>query len=135
VHHLEKWQNEAIDAIKTYDWKPKSKKSIEAFSKLVDNMVLSENSSVFRRDIFDRLKFPAIDDRLQSISATDTGTFEWVFASPSQDSQHQENGNFTEWLSSTKRPHLFWVAGEHYGVRTLVLLMIVQAKPDLGRVP
>ncbi|KAF2117082.1 hypothetical protein BDV96DRAFT_490389 [Lophiotrema nucula] len=105
IHHTEKWQNEAMDAIHVNDWKPKSKKNVEEFSKHTQSLVLVESEARFAKDIFGKLYFPVLDDRVQNIPAPLDGTFEWLFEGS------EESGTFMNWLASKDGQNLFWVTG------------------------
>jgi hypothetical protein len=111
IHHIEKWQNEALDAAHTNDWNPKKKKNVEEFAKIVDKLILAENEAVFCKDMFARLHFSALDDRLQSIPAAHEGTFEWLLETTDDGAKKQSQ--FMEWLGSTSGQNLFWITGEY----------------------
>jgi hypothetical protein len=115
LHHIEKWQNEAMDAIHSNKWKPKNKKHAEEFTKIVDKLILAGNEAVFFRDVFTRLHFPVMDDRFQSIAVAHEGTLEWafdewVFDVPGGDQQEQE-GNLMKWFGDKSGKNLFWITG------------------------
>lgn len=111
LRHCEKWQNEALDAIHTNDWKPdwksKGKKDLEEFTKLVDKLVAAENEAHFCAEIFGKLRFEELDDRLCSASDPLEGTFEWVFGE-----QQEEEGGLLEWFGNTRGDNLFWITGK-----------------------
>jgi hypothetical protein len=116
IHHVEKWQNDAMDAIHTKDWKPKSKKDMEEFSKQVDKLIQAENEAIFCGDVFEMLHFPVLDDRLQSITPAQQGTFEWIYENgPSADlwAANPQQSSLTDWLGSTNGHNLFWLTGKH----------------------
>lgn len=112
IHHIEKWQNEAMDAIHTNDWKPKNKKNVEEFSKQVDKLIQAENEAVFCKDVFAKLYFTVLDDRVQSIPTAHEGTFEWIFNSSSGESEKSQESNLMEWLGNTSGQNLFWITGK-----------------------
>ncbi|KAF2016210.1 hypothetical protein BU24DRAFT_422561 [Aaosphaeria arxii CBS 175.79] len=107
IHHVEKWQNDAMDAIHTNDWKSKNKKNVEEFSKLVDKLSQAEREAVFCADVFDAIQFPAMNDRLQSIEPAYPGTLEWSI----KDYGDGED-RFLSWLGEKSGQNLFWVTGQ-----------------------
>jgi hypothetical protein len=110
--HQQSWQHEAVEAIRTNDWKAKNKKHLEDFSKLVDNLVLADTEARFRDLIFANLHFPEQDDRLYSISKPSEDSFQWIW-----NSQQQGKGSFPVWLGDTSGQNVFWLTGtrcSHY---------------------
>ena len=107
---MEKWQNDAMDAIHANDLKPKNKKNVEEFSKQVDLLIQAEKDAVFCNDVFEMPKFPGMDDRLQSIPAAMDGTFGW-FLEEAGSSNGVSGTNFMEWLGNTSGENLFWITG------------------------
>ena len=119
THHLEKWQNKAMEAVHDNDWKPKNKKDVDEFSKQqVDSLITSENEAHFCQEMFAKLYSPVLNDRLHSISSPHEGTFEWVF-----DSQLKSGNNFLEWLGSPSGRNLFWITGKALFQYTLTHLI------------
>ena len=114
--HWEKWQNEALDAVHANEWKPKSKKSVEEFSKQVDQLVTAANEAHFCDQIFERLVFEELDDRLHSIPAPHEGTLEWVF-----EDQQTDEGGVLEWLGNQRGENLFWVTGRPGAGKTTLM--------------
>lgn len=105
--HWLKWQNEALDAVHANEWKPKNKKHVEEFSKQVDQLITAANEAHFSDQIFERLLFEELDDRLNSVSAPHEGTLEWVF-----DDQQTDEGGVLEWLGNQRGDNLFWITGD-----------------------
>ncbi|KAF2134245.1 hypothetical protein P153DRAFT_363224 [Dothidotthia symphoricarpi CBS 119687] len=116
LHHCEKWQNEALDAVQTNEWKPKNKKNLEVFSKLVDKLIVAENEAHFCAQIFERLGFKELDDRLCSIPTPLEGTFEWVFGE-----RQEEMGGLLEWFGNTRGENLFWITGKPGSGKTVLM--------------
>lgn len=114
--HWEEWQNEAIDAIRINDWKPKNKKHVEEFSKKVDSLILANNEVRFCNEIFANLHFAEQDDRLYSISTPLERSCRWIF-----DPKRQREGSFLEWLGSTNGQNLYWITGEYLSVPRILL--------------
>jgi hypothetical protein len=114
--HWEKWQNEALDAVHANEWKPKSKKAVEEFSKQVDSLITAANEAHFCDRIFARLRFEGLDDRLHSIAKPHHGTLEWVFHD-----QHTDEGGVLEWLGNQRGEHLFWVTGRPGAGKTTLM--------------
>ncbi|KAF3044647.1 hypothetical protein E8E12_007194 [Didymella heteroderae] len=114
--HWEKWQNEALDAVHVNEWKPKSKKNVEDFSKQVDSLIMAANEAHFCDQIFTRLRFEELDDRLHSIAKPHDGTLEWVF-----DDQHTDEGGVLEWLGNQRGEHLFWITGRPGAGKTTLM--------------
>lgn len=137
IHHVERWQNEAMDAVHTKDWKPKSKKDMEEFSKQVDKLIQAENEALFCQDVFEMLHFSALDDRLQSIAPAQEGTLEWIYENgPSAElwGDNPQQSSLTDWLGSTSGHNLFWITGKPgSGKSTLMKTLLRNPKlfPDL----
>ncbi|KAH7138816.1 hypothetical protein B0J11DRAFT_25033 [Dendryphion nanum] len=109
IHHVEKWQNDAMDAVHANDLKAKNKKNVEEFAKQVDLLIQAEKDAVFCDDIFQSLRFTAMDDRFQSIPSALDGTFNWFLEEPKLNAS---GTNFMEWLSNTNGKNLFWITGK-----------------------
>ena len=107
MQYWEKWQNEALDAVHTNEWKPKNKKHVEEFAKQVDKLIQSANEAHFCDEMFSRLCFEELDHRLNSIPAPHPGSFEWMF-----DDAQRDQGGLLEWLGNTRGDNLFWVTGK-----------------------
>jgi hypothetical protein len=105
--HLEKWQNEALDAINTNDWKPNRKKNVEDFVTIVDKLITAENEAHFCEETFKLLWFDESDERLHSIATPMAGSMNWVFS----DERMQDEGALLDWLGNTRGEHLFWLTG------------------------
>ncbi|KAF2876481.1 hypothetical protein BDV95DRAFT_590592 [Massariosphaeria phaeospora] len=110
--HVERWQNDAMDAVHTNDWKPKTKKDVEGFSKHVDLLVQVENQAHFYSQMFAKLYFPHMDDRLHTLSAAHEGTFDWIFDSNNDESKTIHCINLLDWLSDSSGQNLFWITGK-----------------------
>ncbi|KAF1929687.1 uncharacterized protein M421DRAFT_60150 [Didymella exigua CBS 183.55] len=119
--HWEKWQNEALDAVHINEWKPKSKKNVEEFSKQVDSLIQAANEAHFCDEIFGRLNFEELDHRLNSIAGPHEGTLEWVF-----DDQHTDEGGVLEWLGNQRGEHLFWITGRPGAGKTTLMRHLFQ---------
>ncbi|KAF2440909.1 hypothetical protein P171DRAFT_434643 [Karstenula rhodostoma CBS 690.94] len=105
--HQQAWQHEAVEAIRTNDWKARNKKHTEEFCKLVDNLVLADTEARFRDLIFANLHFPEQDDRLHSISKPNDESFQWIW-----NSQQQGKGSFPVWLGDSNGQNVFWLTGK-----------------------
>jgi hypothetical protein len=105
--HWEKWQNAALDAIHTNEWRPNKKKSIDDFAKIVDELVVAENEAYFCDQVFKLLHFDAINERLHAIVSPMDGSMQWLF----NDARMQDENNFLDFLSNTRGEHLFWLTG------------------------
>ncbi|KAF9692282.1 hypothetical protein EKO04_009464 [Ascochyta lentis] len=114
--HWEKWQNGALDAVHINEWKPKNKKHVEEFSKQVDQLVSAANEAHFCDQIFERLAFDELNDRLHSIPAPHEGTLEWAF-----DDQQTDEGGVLEWLGNQRDDNLFWVTGRPGAGKTTLM--------------
>jgi len=114
--HWERWQNEALDAVHTNEWKPKNKKHVEEFSKQVDLLISAANEAHFREQIFERMRFEELDHRLHSVSKPHDGTLEWVF-----DDQHTDEGGVLEWLGNQRGENLFWITGRPGAGKTTLM--------------
>jgi hypothetical protein len=114
--HWEKWQNEALDAVHANEWKPKSKKNVEEFAKQVDLLIEKANEAHFCDQVFERLKFEELDDRLHSVSAPHEGTLEWAF-----DDQQTDEGGVLEWLGNQRGENLFWITGRPGAGKTTLM--------------
>ncbi|KAF2832021.1 hypothetical protein CC86DRAFT_340195 [Ophiobolus disseminans] len=108
LKHWEKWQNEALDSIHANDWRPKNKKNIEEFAKIVDKLVVAENEAVFYDETFKLLWFEKADERMHSIEPPMEGSMKWVF----DDERMGDDGGLLEWLGNTGGQNLFWVTGK-----------------------
>ena len=106
MHHWEKWQNTALDAIHANDWKSNKKKNVEEFSKQVDNLLLAEHEAHFCATIFKLLWFDELDERVNSIATPPDSCFEYVFGSSGL-----QVGGLLEWFASSRGEGLFWVTG------------------------
>jgi hypothetical protein len=107
MQYWEKWQNEALDAVHTNEWKPKSKKHVDEFTKQVDKLIQSANEAHFCDEMFSRLCFEELDHRINSIPAPHPGSFEWMF-----DDAQRDQGGLLEWLGNTRGDNFFWVTGK-----------------------
>jgi hypothetical protein len=107
MQYWEKWQNEALDAVHTNEWKPKSKKHVEEFAKQVDKLIQTANEAHFCDEMFSRLCFEELDHRLNSIPAPHPGSFEWMF-----DDAQRDRGGLLDWLGNTQGDNFFWVTGK-----------------------
>jgi hypothetical protein len=105
--HLEKWQNEALDAMNTNDWKSNRKKNVEDFATVVDKLIIAENEAHFCEETFKLLWFDESDERLHSIATPMSGSMNWVFS----DERMQDEGALLDWLGNTRGEHLFWLTG------------------------
>ncbi|KAJ4343959.1 hypothetical protein N0V95_006509, partial [Ascochyta clinopodiicola] len=114
--HWEKWQNEALDAVHINEWKSKSKKHVEEFSKQVDQLISAANEAHFYDQIFERLAFDELDDRLHSVPAPHEGTLEWAF-----DDRQTDEGGVLEWLGNQRGENLFWVTGRPGAGKTTLM--------------
>ncbi|KAF2732565.1 hypothetical protein EJ04DRAFT_469981 [Polyplosphaeria fusca] len=113
LHHVEKWQNSAMDAVHTNKWKPNKKKDVEEFHKHTDALVLAETEARFAQETFAKLYFPVLDDRIQSIPAAFEGTFEWLFeSSATAGATGADEANFMQWLANKGGHNLFWITGK-----------------------
>lgn len=114
--HWEKWQNGALDAVHANEWKPKNKKHVEEFSKQVDELISAAIEAHFCDQIFERLIFEGMNDRLHSTTTPFEGTLEWVF------DDHQTNeGGVLEWLGNTRGDNLFWITGRPGAGKTTLM--------------
>jgi hypothetical protein len=109
MHHWEKWQNETLDLIHENNWKSGKKKNVEEFSKQVDKLVEAEKEAYFCETIFKLLWFEEMDERVNSISETVDGGFEWVFGDGAR-----QVGGLLEWFSSTRGEGIFWLTGKYF---------------------
>jgi len=107
LRHWEKWQNTALDAIHTNDWRPSKKKNIEDFAKIVDALIVAENEAYFGEQVFKLLHFDEIDERLHAVASPAEGSMLWLF----NDERMQDEGGFLDFLSNTRGEHLFWLTG------------------------
>jgi hypothetical protein len=107
LHHWEKWQNAALDAIHSHDWKSSKKKNVEEFSKIVDELVVAENEVFFSESIFKLLWFEELDERVNGIPAPATGSLGFVFG---ESGAHV--GGLLEWFASSRGEGVYWVTGE-----------------------
>ena len=114
--HWEKWQNEALDAVHANEWKSKNKKHVEEFSKQVDQLIVAASEAHFCDEIFERLVFEGLDDRLHSISAPHEGTLGWVF-----NDQQIDEGGVLEWLGNQRGENLFWITGKPGAGKTTLI--------------
>ena len=114
--HWEKWQNEALDAVHANEWKPKSKKNVEEFAKQVDLLIEKATEAHFCDQIFERLRFEELDDRLLFIPAPHEGTLEWAF-----DDQQTDEGGVLEWLGNQRGENLFWITGRPGAGKTTLM--------------
>lgn len=110
-----------MDAVHTNDLKPKNKKNVEEFSKQVDLLIQAEKDAVFCNDIFEKLKFPAMDDRFQSIAPATEGTFGWFLEEAK--SNNVSGTNFMEWLGNTNGENLFWITGLYSSFHYILVQM------------
>jgi hypothetical protein len=117
MQYWEKWQNEALDAVHTNEWKPKSKKHVDEFTKQVDKLIQSANEAHFCDEMFSRLCFEELDHRINSIPAPHPGSFEWMF-----DDAQRDQGGLLEWLGNTRGDNFFWVTGKPGSGKTAVPL-------------
>jgi hypothetical protein len=104
--HWEKWQNETLDKVHENGWKSGKKKNVEEFSLQVDKLIVAEKEAYFRENIFQRLRFEEMDERVNSVSPPVGGGFEWVFCDASR-----QVGGLLEWFSSSRGEGVFWVTG------------------------
>ncbi|KAF2630699.1 hypothetical protein BU25DRAFT_488856 [Macroventuria anomochaeta] len=114
--HWEKWQNESLDAVHANEWKPKSKKNVEEFSKQVDQLIAAANEAHFCDQVFEILAFEELDDRLHSIATPHEGTLEWAF-----DEQQTAEGGVLEWLGNQRGESLFWITGRPGAGKTTLM--------------
>ncbi|KAF1997134.1 hypothetical protein P154DRAFT_622732 [Amniculicola lignicola CBS 123094] len=126
VHPRERWQNQAMDMIHENSWKPKNKKNVEEFSKLVETLIQSENEARFRSDLFAKLQFPAMNDRLQSVPEPFEGSYEWLLKSPSNGCQKQKENNFLDWLASTEGQNLYWITGKPGSGKSILMKYLLR---------
>ena len=97
MHHWEKWQNTALDAIHANDWKHNKKKNVEEFSKQVDQLVQAEKEAYFYETVFKLLWFEELDDRVNSITKPIPGGLEFVFGEGGV-----QVGGILEWFASSR---------------------------------
>ncbi|KAJ4317890.1 hypothetical protein N0V94_004720 [Neodidymelliopsis sp. IMI 364377] len=117
--HWEKWQNEALDAVHENEWRPKSKKNVEEFSKQVDKLIEAASEAHFCDEMFARLVFDELNDRLHSVATPHEGTLEWTF-----DDQQTDEGGVLEWLSNTRGENLFWITGRPGAGKTTLMKLL-----------
>ena len=101
-----------MDAIHTNDWKPKNKKHIDEFSQKVDVLINVENEMHFCQEMFTKLNFTVLDDRINSIPPPHDGTFEWMFEAPPSYEGDRQTTVFLDWLADKSGENLFWITGE-----------------------
>ncbi|KAH7391922.1 hypothetical protein BKA66DRAFT_547861 [Pyrenochaeta sp. MPI-SDFR-AT-0127] len=121
LYHWEKWQNVALDAIHSNDWKPNKKKNVDEFSKHVDNLITAEHEAHFRESIFKLLWFEELDDRVNSILSPMNGGFEFVFGESSK-----QVGGLLEWFGSARGEGLFWVTGKPGAGKTTLMKYLLR---------
>ncbi|KAF1845633.1 uncharacterized protein K460DRAFT_377005 [Cucurbitaria berberidis CBS 394.84] len=116
LHHWEKWQNTALDAIHANDWKHNKKKNVEEFSKQVDTLIQAEKEAHFCETMFKLLWFEELDDRLNSIAKPLGNGFEFVFGE-----SQQQVGGLLEWFGSSRGEGLYWVTGKPGSGKTTLM--------------
>ncbi|KAH8731342.1 hypothetical protein GQ44DRAFT_698575 [Phaeosphaeriaceae sp. PMI808] len=108
LRHWEKWQNEALDAVHTNDWRSNKKKNVEEFGNIVEKLIVVENEAYFFEEIFRLLWFEEADERLNGIQGPMDGSMKWVFG----DERLEEERGLLEWLGNARGENLFWVSGK-----------------------
>ena len=106
MHHWEKWQNSALDAIHAGDWKANKKKNLEEFSKHVDKLLVDEHEAYFCEAVFKLLWFDELDERVNSIAKPLDGSFEYLFGK-----MGMEVGGLLEWFANNRGEGLYWITG------------------------
>lgn len=103
---LGKWQGDALIAVEERGLKSGKKKDVEAFAKIVDELVEIERRAWFVDRIFALLWFEELDERVNSVGQPMEGSFEWLFGE-----KNRQVGGLLEWLGNIRGEGVFWVTG------------------------
>lgn len=106
VGHVERWQNEALDAVHGKGWKVGKKKDMEEWAGVVDRLVGGEKEERFFEGVMGLLGWEESEERVNGVVGPDGGAYEWVFGESGR-----VVGGLLEWFGSARGEGVFWVTG------------------------